>query len=72
MLQQDASDAAGGSENEAGLDDSAMFRMDGVLAAMLRQGVSAKPNTQENKEHLRYFKIRFAMYITAATSWFTK
>lgn len=45
-------------EEEEAMDDSAMFRMDSMIAAVLRQGAAAKPNTQENKEHLRNFKFR--------------
>ena len=57
-------DTDGGSDSEEGaeeaMDDSAMFRMDSMIAAVLRQGAAAKPNTQENKEHLRNFKFRWA------------
>ena len=56
----EAASESGSEEEGEGLDDSAMFRMDGMIAAVLRQGAAAKPNTQETKEHLRNFKFRRA------------
>lgn len=61
MLAWQAGESEVGSdeeEEEEAMDDSAMFRMDSMIAAVLRQGAAAKPNTQENKEHLRNFKFR--------------
>lgn len=44
------------------MDDEAMARLEGGLAAAVKAAAASKPNTKERKQQLLNFKFRYAMW----------
>jgi DNA polymerase phi len=58
----------GDSSEDEGMDDEAMARLEGGLAAAVQAAAASKPNSKERKQQMLNFKLRCAAYHCRHTS----